>query len=111
MAEWPIFVVSKRCDKLFSERIRKMSSSWSSCGHDNRTNPSGRFQNVAEAQSLANVIDCLNITEGEVHTQSSHVWWNPAPLELVFDLSNEFTIDSFFFWNYFGEGLDRKSVV
>jgi len=74
------------------------------------SNPAGGFVNVNEQQSLANVIDCLDINEGETHTQASHVWWNPAPLELIFDFGQEFSLRSIHFWNYFGEGFDVDQI-
>lgn len=68
------------------------------------SNPSGRFVNVPTQQSLENVVDCLDINVGEQHTQTSHVWWNPGPLELVFDFGGiEYNLRDVYFWNYFGK--------
>lgn len=46
------------------------------------SDPTGGFVNVPTAQSLENVADCLDINDGEQHTQQSHVWWRSSPLEL-----------------------------
>jgi hypothetical protein len=75
------------------------------------SNPNGGFVNVPTAQSLDNVIDCLDVNEGETHTQASHVWWNPAPLELDFDfLGVEHELIQIHFWNYFGETYDVDQI-
>lgn len=79
----------------------------------NGSNPNGRFQNVPIAQSLLNVVNCLEPDEGEAHAQGSHVWWAPGPLELVFKLGEQdetYTLTSFQFWNYFGESFDVDSI-
>jgi len=68
-----------------------------------RSNPSGSFVNLPTQQSLENVVDCLDIDQGEQHTQSSHVWWNPGPIELIFEFNDvEYNIRDVYFWNYFG---------
>jgi hypothetical protein len=46
-----------------------------------------------------------------VHTQSAHVWWNEAPLELIFNFSQTQDISGILFWNYFGEGYDVDSIA
>lgn len=79
----------------------------------NNSNPNGRFQNVAVAQSLLNMVNCLDPDAGEEHTQTSHVWWNPGPLEVVLTLGNvgeTFTLQSFQFWNFFEEFYDVDSI-
>ncbi|KAL7571803.1 hypothetical protein ACA910_002890 [Epithemia clementina (nom. ined.)] len=75
-----------------------------------RSNPGGGFVNVPTAQSLQNVVDCLDITQGEVHTQTSHVWWNPGPLELQFSFEQEYRLRNVYFWNYYGETYDVDQI-
>lgn len=75
------------------------------------SNPSGGFVNVPTQQSLANVIDCLALDQGEQHNQQSHVWWNPGPLELLFDFDGtEYDLQAVYFWNYFGEQFDVDQI-
>ena len=70
------------------------------------------LRNLSTEQSLLNVNNCLDPDEGETHTQTSHVWWSPSPLELVFDFGQEttYTITGFQFWNYFGEQYDVDQI-
>jgi hypothetical protein len=76
-----------------------------------KSNPAGKFVNLGVDQSLANVINCLGPNDTEVHTQSSHVWWYKAPLELVFNFSQTQDVSGFLFWNYFEEGYDVDSIA
>ena len=76
-----------------------------------RSNPSGGFVNVNEAQSLKNAIECRDVNDPEVHTQATHVWWNPAPLELIFTFDRPYDLQSLNFWNYFGESYDVDEIV
>jgi hypothetical protein len=76
-----------------------------------KSNPTGKFVNLGVNQSLANVINCLGPNDTEVHTQSAHVWWNEAPLELVFNFSQTQDISGILFWNYFEEGYDVDSIA
>lgn len=73
-------------------------------------NSSGAFVNVSVAQSLANIINLDADTDAEVHTQSSHIWWNPGPLELLFDLGEEYRLSALHLWNYTGETYDVDTI-
>ena len=76
-----------------------------------RSNSDGGFVDVSTSQSLSNAVDCLGRDEAEVHTKTSHVWWNPGPLELIFDFGGvEYDLQEVFFWNYFGEGFDVDGI-
>jgi hypothetical protein len=76
-----------------------------------KSNPNGSFVNIPLEQSLENVIDCFDVNEGEDHTQATHVWWNPGPLELVFDFGGvEYDLLEVNFWNYFEEGFDDDQI-
>ena len=75
-----------------------------------RSNPSGSFVNVPTAQSLENAVECIDVEAAETHTQSTHVWWKPSPLELVFQFDAEYEIGEVFFWNYFEEYWDVDEI-
>ena len=74
-----------------------------------RSSSDGDFVNVDTQQSLRNAIDCLGPDDTEEHDQLSHVWWAPQPLELVFDLTQQYRITDVLFWNYYEEfySVDR----
>lgn len=76
-----------------------------------KSNVAGRFRNIGVNQSLANVIDCLGPFDGEVHSQTSHVWWSPSPLELLFNFSNSYDISQLLFWNFNQEGYDVDTIL
>jgi hypothetical protein len=76
-----------------------------------RSNAAGKFVNVAVNQSLANVVNCLGPSEGEVHSQTTHVWWNPSPLELVFSFTKDYDLSKVLFWNYNTEDYDVDSML
>jgi hypothetical protein len=75
-----------------------------------RSNSIGEFLNVAAVDSLRNAIDCLGPNDTEEHTQTSHVWWSPQPLELIFDLTTTFTITEVLFWNYYEDFYDVDRI-
>lgn len=75
-----------------------------------RSNAAGNFVNLNATQSLRNAIDCLGPGGTEVHSQTSHVWWAPQPLELVFDLDREYTITDVLFWNYYEDFYDVDRI-
>lgn len=52
----------------------------------------------------------MDPSEGEEHNQQSHVWWNPAPLELIFEFNDEYFLTSIHFWNYFTEQFDVDQI-
>ena len=71
----------------------------------------GGFVNVSESQSLANVIDLDSANAPDFHSQTSHVWWSGGPLELIFNLQNEYNLTTLHFWNYFTEGFDVDNIA
>ena len=72
----------------------------------------GGFVNLPLEQSLFNIVDCLDITEGEAHSFAKHVFWSPGPLELLFDFGEvEYNLQSIFFGYYFVELYDIDQIV
>jgi hypothetical protein len=74
-----------------------------------RSNVNGAFVDISSEEALLNVIDCLGPGDTETHNQQSHVWWVPHPLELVFDLTTQYTITDVLFWNHYEDfyNVDR----
>lgn len=73
-------------------------------------NSVGDFVNVSTEQSLANIIDLDAVTDAEIHSQSSHIWWSPGALELLFDLGEEYRLSALHLWNYTGESYDVDTI-
>jgi hypothetical protein len=78
-----------------------------------KSNPRESSVNVPLEQSLANIIDCFDIFEGEENTQASHrdlveSWSFEVD---VFDFSGvEYDLLGVYFWNYFGEQFDVDQI-
>jgi hypothetical protein len=74
-----------------------------------RSHVNGAFVNANPEQSLRNAIDCLGPGDTETHDQNTPVWWVPHPLELIFDLTTQYTITDILFWNYYEDfyNVDR----
>jgi hypothetical protein len=75
----------------------------------NRSNAAGRFS-LALNQSLANVIDCLDPSEGEVHDANTHVYWVGNPLELIFTFTRDYDLSKVYFWNYNADSYDVDAI-
>ena len=69
------------------------------------------FVNTTTAQALSNVIDAASASATEVHTQTSHVWINSAPLELDFDFGMEYDLTAMHLWNYHIEAFDVDNIA
>ena len=57
------------------------------------------FVNRSTADSLASIIDLPTADATEFHNQSTHIWVNSGPLELVFDFGAEYDLESFHLCN------------
>ncbi len=74
------------------------------------TMPPEPFANRTTADSLASIIDALTATSSELHLQTTHVWVSGSTLEIDFDLSAEYNLSAFHFWNYHTESFDVDDV-
>jgi len=67
------------------------------------------FVNRSTVDSLASIIDATTASDGDAHSQSSHIWVR-GPLELDFDFGMEYDLTTLHFWNYFGEAYDVDNI-
>ena len=69
------------------------------------------FANRTTAESLRNAVDLSSPDQTELHTQQSHVWVRGNPLELHFDLLEDYRLLTLHFWNYHSESYDVDDIV
>ena len=75
----------------------------------------GSFNNTfSGGQTIDKVIDAPSADAGEVHSQTTHIWFTASSpgggLELLFDFGEGFDITTLHFWNYNGEGFDVDNI-
>lgn len=69
----------------------------------------GPFVNVNITNSLANIIDAPSAASPEFHSQITHIWAR-GPLELIFNLQNDYDVETFHFWNYHSFGFEVGTI-